>query len=159
MPAQPRLVTAGLVGRPHGLDGSFRVEGAVSALAEGACVSVAGVERLVERRAGTDERPLLRLAGVSDRDAAAALRGEPLLVSEAEAPLGEAEWLAADLEGCSVPGLGLVTRVVGAPSCDLLELEDGTLVPLISDAVTSIDLKRKTIVVDRRFLGREESSG
>ena len=159
MPAQPRLVTAGQVGRPHGLDGGFRVEAVTHRLTVGMTVTVAGGERVVERVAGTEERPLVRVRGVRDREAAAALRGEPLLVSERDAPLEEGEWLAGDLEGCQVPGLGRVTRVVEAPSCDLLELEDGTLVPLIADAVRSVDLVARRIEVDRRFLGREEAVG
>ncbi|MBA3298451.1 MAG: hypothetical protein H0U24_00055 [Thermoleophilaceae bacterium] len=160
MPTQGRLVTAGRVGRPHGLDGSFKVERPEHALTIGTAVEVAGIERLVERRAGTAERPLVRLDGVGDRAGAEALRGELLLVRDAEAPANQAkEWLAADLEGCLVAGLGRVRRVVGAPSCDLLELEDGTLVPMISDAVVSIDLAERRIEVDRRFLGLEEEPG
>ena len=159
MPARARLVTAGRVGRPHGLDGSFWVEAPAHDLAPGATVTVAGSERLVERAAGTRERPLLRLRGVADRDAARALGGELLLVSELEAPLEEGEWLAGDLEGCVVGGLGRVARVVGGPSCDMLELEDGTLVPLVSDAVKAIDLERGRIEVDHGFLGLEEGEG
>jgi len=157
MPMQGRLVTAGRVGRPHGLDGSFKVERPEHALAMGTPVRVAGIERLVERRAGTGERPLVRLGGVGDRAGAEALRGELLLVRATEAPLDQAEeWLAADLEGCLVPGLGRVTRVVDAPSCDVLELEDGTLVPMISDAIRSVDLAQGRIEVDRGFLGLEQ---
>ena len=158
MPVTPRLVTAGRVGRPHGLDGGFRVEAATHRFTAGMTISVDGDERVVERVAGTDERPLVRLRGVGDRDAATALRGQPLLVSELEAPLEPGEWLAGDLEGCLIPGLGRVSRVVGAPSCDLLELEDGTLVPLIEDAVRSVDLEARRIEVNRRFLGREEAA-
>lgn len=150
-----RLVTAGRVGRPHGLDGSFWVESPAHALGPGTAVEVAGTTTIVKRRAGTDVRPLVRLRGVEDRDGASALGGELLLVSEHEAPLADGEWLAGDLEGCTVPGLGRVSRVLGAPSCDLLELEDGTLVPLVADAVTSVDLDRRRIEVDRRFLDRE----
>ncbi|MDQ4049252.1 MAG: ribosome maturation factor RimM [Actinomycetota bacterium] len=148
-----RLVTAGRVGRPHGLDGSVRVESPVHPLSVGTAVTVQGAERVVRRRAGTDDRPLIRLDGVGDRDAAAALRGELLLVRESEAPLGDKEWLAADLVGCLVPGVGRVSRVLEAPSCDLLELDDGTLVPLVGDAVTSVDVAAGRIDVDRRFLG------
>ncbi len=72
---------------------------------------------------------------------------------ESEAPLGDKEWLAADLVGCLVPGVGRVSRVLEAPSCDLLELDDGTLVPLVGDAVTSVDVAAGRIDVDRRFLG------
>ena len=157
MPVPPRLVTAGRVGRPHGLDGSFWVEEAGHDLPAGTTVTVRGVERRVERRAGTAERPLIRLVGIVDRSAAAALTGELVLLSELDAPLAQGEWLAADLEGCLVPGFGRVARVVCAPSCDLLELDDGTLVPLVSDAVRSIDIERRRIEIDRRFLGEEAS--
>ena len=158
MSSRERLVTAGRVGRPHGLDGSFRVESAAHPLRVGTPVTVCGAERRVERRAGTEDRPLVRVGGIGDREAAASLRGELLLVSEAEAPLTEAEWLTEDLLGCVVAGLGQVTRVLEAPSCDLLELEDGTLVPFISDAVKSVDVAAGRIVVDLRFLGLEDSS-
>ncbi len=153
MAGSGRLVTAGRVGRPHGLDGSFAVLDPQAELVAGVVVSVAGREWRVERRSGSEERPLLRLEGVGDRAAVAALAGELLLVSESHAPLGEGEWLAADLVGCRVEGLGPVRRVLPAPSCDLLELEGGTLVPLIADAVRAIDLPRRRISVDRRFLG------
>jgi 16S rRNA processing protein RimM len=156
MPAQPRLVTAGRVGRAHGLDGSFWVEEPAHRLDTGTEVSVAGVARVVRRRAGTEDRPLVRLEGVDDREAVASLRGQLLLVGEEEAPLEPGEWLAEDLEGCLVPGLGRVSRVIGGPSCDLLELEDGTLVPLVSDAVRSIDPDNGRIEVNHRFLGHGE---
>ena len=159
MTSQRRLVTVGRVGRPHGLDGSFRVNAPDHALAAGTRLIVAGAERVVERRAGSDERPLLRLGGVTDRDAAAALRGERLLVPLPDAPLAESEWLASDLVGCLVPGLGRVERVVGAPSCDLLELDDGTLVPLVGDAVRSVDVEGRRIEVDHGFLGRGADAG
>lgn len=149
MTAGTRLLTAGAVGRPHGLDGSFAVERPTDPLERGATVVVAGERRLIERRAGTDRRPLVRLEGVRDREAAAALRGELLLV---EGSLAEGEWLAADLVGCRIEGLGTVLRVIDAPSCDVLELEGGELVPLVSDAIRRVDLDSGSIEVDRRFL-------
>jgi 16S rRNA processing protein RimM len=126
------LVTAGRVGKPHGLDGSFYVEGAQHALPLDAEVFVHDRRHVVERRAGTDERPLIRLSGVED---AGALRGELLLV---EAALADDEWLASDLIGSAVPGHGRVLRVIAGPSCSVLELDDGTLVPFVSDAVRSV---------------------
>jgi 16S rRNA processing protein RimM len=141
------LVTAGRVGKPHGLDGSFYVDGPRHALPEGARMVVGSVSRTIERRAGTDERPLIRLSGVDDP---AALRGEILLVED---QLAAGEWLAADLAGCVVVGFGPVTRVLDGPSCSLLELEDGTLVPLVSDAIESIDVDAREIRVNREFLG------
>lgn len=148
------------MGRPHGRDGSFHVEAPSHPLGEGATLMVAGREATVERRAGTDTSPLVRVSGVADREAAASLRGEALLASESEAPLADGEWPAADLVGCRIDGLGRVRRVVAMPSCDVLEVgEDGLLIPFTSDAIRSIDPEAKTIEVDRRFLGLDAGDG
>ena len=155
MAAERGLVAAGRVGRPHGLDGTFHVREAAHALPEGSVVAVAGTQRRVQRRAGTDASPLLRLEGVGDREAAAALTGETLLVEDERPEPEEGEWRADDLVGCEVTGGGVVRRVLGGTSCDVLELEDGTLVPLVADAVKDIDLDLRRIEIDRRFLGLE----
>jgi 16S rRNA processing protein RimM len=142
------------VGRAHGLDGSFYVDGAVvELLTVGASVTVAGTVREVVRRAGTDQRPILRLEGVDGRS----VRGEELW-AEGDSEPAEGEYDAQELVGCEVPGLGTVRRVVNAPSCDLLEVGDeGVLVPFVSDAVTRVDPAAGVIEVDLRFLGRAES--
>jgi 16S rRNA processing protein RimM len=144
------LVTAGRVGKAHGRDGSFYVEEPDHPLAVGTEVVLASGTHRVERRAGSDNRPLIRLSGHGDRNAVMRLHGELLL---AESELGQDEWLAGDLIGCQVLGLGRVSRVLGGPSCDVLELEDGTLVPLVSDAVVSIDPGARRIEVRLEFLG------
>jgi 16S rRNA processing protein RimM len=141
------LVTAGRVGKPHGLDGSFYVEAPRHPLAEGTEIVIGSTGHTVDRRGGTDERPLIRLAGIEDPSS---VRGETLLV---EAELAADEWLARDLAGCEVVGMGPVGRVMEGPSCSLLELEDGTLVPLVSDAIESIDVDAGEIHVNREFLG------
>ena len=115
----------------------------------GTDVILAGRSAKVERRAGTDERPIVRLSGLGGRSAASGLRGETLLV---EGRLEPDEWLARDLVGCRVEGLGDVRRVLAGPSCELLELEDGTLVPFVSDAIRAVDTDTGTIRVDHRFL-------
>jgi 16S rRNA processing protein RimM len=141
------LVTAGRVGKPHGLDGSFYVEGPRHALPEGCALTLGTQSFPVDRRAGTDDRPIVRLAGLSDPRPH---RGETLLVED---ELEEGEWLASELVGCRVPGLGTVARILDAPSCSVLELDDGTLVPLISDAVERVDLDAREIRLNREFLG------
>ena len=98
---------------------------------------VAGATHAIARRAGTDERPLIRLAGVEDPRP---LRGELMLVED---ELADDEWLASQLIGLPVPGIGTVAKVIDAPSCSVLELDDGTLIPFISDAVRSIDLEAR----------------
>lgn len=148
---------AGRVGRPHGRDGSFYVESPGHALEAGTEVTVAGRVRRIARRAGTADRPLLRLDGTGTREEAAALRGERLLLPESEALLAEGEWLASDLAGCEVPGLGTVRRVVPAPSCDLLEVGDeGVLVPFVSDAIRRVDVAAGVIEADLAFLALDE---
>jgi len=116
----------------------------------------------VQRRAGTDARPILRVEGVADRDAAEALRGEPLLVPRAEAPpLAEGEFWARDLEGAAVRDgareVGVVRRLIGLPSCEALEVArpgaPDLLVPLVRDAVRSVDVAARRIDVDLAFLG------
>jgi 16S rRNA processing protein RimM len=157
-------LAGGQVGRPHGLDGSFYVTGARAALLGlGTTVRVAGRVAEIVRRAGTDERPIVRLDGIGDREAAAALRGAELLVPRAVAPaLEEDEWWAEDLVGCAVAdggrALGRVSRLLALPSCEALEVapEGGGevfLVPLVRDAVRSVDVEGKVIDVDAAFLG------
>ena len=150
-----RQVTAGRVGRPHGLDGSFHVVHPTQELVVGSEVEVGGLRAVVERRAGTAERPIVRLAGIGDRNGAEALRGQDLMVEAGE--LEDDEYLTEDLVGCEVPGIGAVRRVLALPSCDVLEVgDDAVLVPLVSDAIARIDLDARVIDVDRRFLGLGE---
>jgi 16S rRNA processing protein RimM len=156
---------AGVVGRPHGLDGSFHVGRPVPALlADDIDVRVGDSQLHVERLAGHARAPILRLEGCTERADAEALRGREILVARARAPeLEEDEWWAADLEGCAVRDgdeeVGVVSRLLELPSCEVLEVARGDsgrpalLVPLIADAVRTVDIERGVIDVDLRFLG------
>jgi 16S rRNA processing protein RimM len=155
------LLNAGRVGRPHGLDGSFHVtrpRGMLLSL--GSVVRIADEVFEIVRRAGTEDRPILRLRGVDDRAAVEALRGEDLMVERAVAPpLPAGEYWAEDLEGCMVVTadgreLGAVARLRPLPSCEALEVGD-LLVPMVGDAVLSVDIEARRIVVDPGFLGIE----
>jgi 16S rRNA processing protein RimM len=158
------LLHAGRVGRPHGLDGSFHVvEPAPQLLSLGAPIWVGERETEVLRRAGTDDRPILRVGLATDRTAVEALRGEQLRAPRSAAPpLDEDEYWADDLVGCTVLSgarpLGTVRRLLAYPSCELLELEDGQLVPLVQDAIVAVDPDARRIEVDGRFLGLDEEA-
>ncbi len=157
---------AGRVGRPHGLDGSFHVaEPTAQLLGEGRTVFAGGEEREIVRRAGTDARPIIRLAHVHDRACAASMRGVDLLCPRDQAPaLEQDEWWAEDLERCQVVGggraLGRVTRLVALPSCEALAVQSvpgatEVLIPLVADAVVRVDIDAGEIELDVKFLGAD----
>ncbi len=156
---------AGRVGRAHGLDGSFYVTGARPRLLTlGVHVTVGADESAeIVRRAGTEKRPIVRLAGTDDRTAAEALRGQTLTVADADLPeLGEGEYWAHELEGCRIVDgarqVGVVARLVELPSCEALEVSvEGSgselvLVPMVKDAIRSIDVGAGRIDVDMGFV-------
>jgi 16S rRNA processing protein RimM len=147
---------AGRVGRPHGLDGAFHVVDALARLLV-AGAPIEGLGAVVEVK-GTPAHPIVRVEAATDRTAAEALRGRDLVVVGAQPdPLEADEYTAADLEGCTVVdgerSLGVVRRMLAYPSCELLELDDGTLVPLVRDCVKDVDVAAKRITVDGGFLG------
>ncbi|MGD0980960.1 MAG: ribosome maturation factor RimM [Solirubrobacteraceae bacterium] len=158
------MLLAGLVGRAHGLDGSFYVARAkVDLLGVGALLTLGGHSTRVVRRAGTDARPIVRVASCCDRSAAEALRGQELIVSDADAPpLGPDEYSAEDLVGArvvdGVEELGVVRALIALPSCECLSVTRAAggadlLVPLVRDAIRSIDVQLRVIEVNRSFLG------
>ena len=161
--SRSRLIEAGRVGRPHGLDGSFHVTRPDARLLAGLDeILVNGVMERIDRRAGTDDRPILRLAGHAGREAAEALRGAQLSVPLERAPaLEPGEFWAHDLEGCAVYDgerhVGEVRRMLPLPSCEALEVAraegDVVLVPMVRDAIRAIDVGAKRIEVDMAFVG------
>lgn len=163
--APEELLHAGRVGRPHGLDGSFHVTQPRAALLDAGRVLLVGErEGEIVRRAGTDARPIVRIAGCTSRTAAEALRGADLLVPREAAPELEAdEWWPEELEGCRVVDgerdVGVVRELRALPSCEVLHVaRDGReelLVPLIRDAVRSVDVEAQLIDVDLAFLGED----
>jgi 16S rRNA processing protein RimM len=160
---------AGRVGRAHGLDGSFYVTGSRPRLLSlGTSVAVAGRTLTITRRAGTEQRPIVRLEGVEDRPAAEALRGQSLMVKARQAPsLAEGEWWAHELEGCEVTDgerlIGTVSRLIELPSCEVLEvsLEQGgepLLVPMVKDAIRRVEPAEGRIEVNLDFLAPGDES-
>jgi 16S rRNA processing protein RimM len=137
------------VGRPHGLDGSFHVD---APLEEGAAVTIDGREYTVAERKGADTKPIVRLVGIEDRDAAEALRGQTITPGNGQRETGNDDWPIDDLIGCQIEGLGEVTGVLGGISCDVLEVGD-VLIPLVTDAVVRVDTENKVIEINRDFLG------
>jgi 16S rRNA processing protein RimM len=154
---------AGRVGRAHGLDGSFYVTGAqLRLLNVGTKVTIGELTAPIVRLAGLEKHPIVRLEGVEDRAAAERLRGVALTVEQGEAPaLEPGEWWAHELEGCAVGdgarSVGTVVELIELPSCEALRvrLPDGgeLLVPMVADAIRTVDVAQKRIDVNLDFLG------
>jgi 16S rRNA processing protein RimM len=145
-------VVVGRVGRPHGLDGSFFVEDASDDprwFQPGAKLLVGEGELVVVGARKAGGRPVIRLAGEASR-------GTRLEVARsALPPTGEDEYYAFQLVGLEVVEddrpLGRVVGVLPGIANDSLELDDGTLLPLVADCVLNIDLEIGRILVAPGF--------
>jgi 16S rRNA processing protein RimM len=163
-----RLVRIGRVGRPHGTEGGFSVSeptGRSELLEPGRSVWVGERATTVVWRKGTVRAPLVKLEGVDDREGARSLGGAEILAPrEALGPIAPGEHLIDDLVGMEVVdgdrSIGRVLDVVVLPSVEALEVErpgsPSLLVPLVRDAVRSIDTVRSVVDIDYAFL-REET--
>jgi 16S rRNA processing protein RimM len=148
------LVPIGRVGRPHGLDGSFFVEGPSErddAFARGATVYVGGEPlEIVASKRGSQNRPVIRLERRVERGATLAVPRDTL------PPLGEDEYYAFQLVGLAVEEeggrlLGRVADVLDYPANDVLELDSGLSLPLVEACVRQVDLEGGRIVVAAGF--------
>jgi 16S rRNA processing protein RimM len=153
------LVPVGRVGRPHGLDGGFFVDGAserADVFAEGAKLFAGGEPAtVVTSRRGSGGRPVIRL----DRDVE---RGAELAVARATLPsLADAdEFYVFELVGLTVEEeggrlLGRVREVLEYPGNDVLELDSGASLPLVEACVRQVDLAGGRIVVAVGFADPE----
>ncbi|MGK2878203.1 MAG: ribosome maturation factor RimM [Solirubrobacterales bacterium] len=158
-------IQIGVVGKPHGVRGGFYMDGSVDspALVAGLELHIGASSFTLASRGGTEKRPLLILNEISSKEAIAELRGEAVLAARGSlTPLNEGEWFADDLIGLVVVdqsgrALGKVTRMNNLPSADVLEVvaDDGTelLIPMIRDAILSIEPDAAGVTVDSEFLG------
>jgi len=147
-------VVVGRVGRPHGLDGSFFVEGPSDDprwFEVGARLLAAGGEvEVVAARRGSGGRPVVRLD-------LRVPRGSLLEVPrDALPPTAEGEYYTFELVGLEVVeeggrSLGRVAAVVPGVANDSLELEGGALLPLVEACVRDVDLGGQRILVAPGF--------
>lgn len=148
------LVRVGRVGRPHGLDGAFVVEGASEDARRfeiGASLRVDGEEAVVVlSRRVSGGRPAIKL----DR---AARRGAELTVPRTDLPPPEnGSYYVADLVGLEVVEtegrlLGVVRDVLPGVANDVLELDTGLLLPLVEDCVRDVDVEQRRVLVTPGF--------
>jgi 16S rRNA processing protein RimM len=152
------FVPIGRVGRPHGLDGSFFVEGPsdrAAAFATGATVYVDGQPvKIVASKHGSQKRPVIRLERRVERGATLAVPRESLPALEPD------EYYAFQLVGLTVEEeggrlLGQVREVLDYPANDVLELDSGLSLPLVEACVRKVDLEGRRIVIASGFADPE----
>ena len=150
------LVPVGRVGKPHGLDGGFFVDGASErqeVFVDGAKLYAGGEPAtVVASRRGSGGRPVIRLDRQVDR-------GAELAVARATLPSlsDEDEFYVFQLVGLSVEEesgrlLGRVREVLEYPGNDVLELDSGASLPLVEACVRQVDLAGGRIVVAAGFV-------
>jgi 16S rRNA processing protein RimM len=149
------FVPVGRVGRPHGLDGAFVVEHGSndeSRYFVGAVLHVNGIPAtvIVSRRVGRGRHAIRLDRGVE--------RGETLTILRADLPtLAEDEFYTFEIIGLRVEErggriLGTVQDVLPGSANDNLELDDGTLVPMIEDAIFLIDPPAGVVLLNPGFI-------
>ena len=155
-----RFLEAGRVGRAHGLDGSFHVTSPRPRLLTLGMPTDLGeiVRRVGHRRAAGRSA----LAGCETREAAEALHAQPLRVALARRARARARASGGrtSSRGCAVTdgdrAVGTVRRMLELPSVEVLEVEraDGSelLVPMVGDAIRSLDVAGRRVDVDLGFL-------
>ena len=142
------------MGRPHGVDGAFVVEEASDdprRFEAGSSLLVKGHPATVvlSRRVGGGRRAIKL-----DREVE---RGDELAVPRSELPVPEPDsFYVSDLVGLVVEEggseRGVVRDVLPGAANDNLVLDSGLLVPLVEDAIASIDLESGRIVLNAGFI-------
>jgi 16S rRNA processing protein RimM len=147
------VVAVGLVGRPHGLDGSFVVTNASDnevLFAPGAQLLVDGEPATVAGQKRAGGRLVLKL----DRPVS---RGAELSVPRSQLPdADENSYYVFQLVGLEVleeggRRLGSVRDVAPGIANDVLELDSGLALPMHEECVRNVDLEAGRIVVASGF--------
>jgi 16S rRNA processing protein RimM len=153
------LVRVGRVGKPHGLDGGFFVEGASErkgVFAAGATLYAGGEPAtVVAARHGSGGRPVIVLDRHVERGAELAVERStlPSLTDDDEFYVFQLVGLSVQEEGGRL--LGRVREVLEYPGNDVLELDSGASLPLVEACVRQVDLGNGRIVVAAGFVEPE----
>jgi 16S rRNA processing protein RimM len=157
------LIQLGFVGAPFGVRGWVKLRSHTNPperLLEHRSLSIgrdgAWVEYRIEERGRSGGVPTAKLAGIEDRDQAAALRGAQISVPRAELPQkDDKDFYRADLIGCEVVnldgiGLGVVQHFVESAAQALMVVRGKReyWVPAVPRHVRRVDLATRRVVVD-----------
>ena len=157
------LIELGVVGAPFGVRGWVKVRSHTDPperLLEHRSLQLrlGGAWRAyrIEASGRSGGQPTVKLAGVEDRDAAAALKGAMIGVPRSELPPREdRDFYRADLIGCEVMNLegerlGVVSHFVEIPAHALMVVrgEKEYWAPAVPQHLRRVDLQARRIIVD-----------
>ena len=152
-----------MVGRilvPVGLRGEVGVEvfsDVSHRFAPGSVVHVGGFRHQVQHGRTTGKGLVVKFYDVESRDAAEALRGQPIYVREKDVPPPPEDtyyyYQVLGMQVVTVEGeeVGAVTEILTTGANDVYVVRrEGkeTLVPAIADVVVEVDVERRRMVVD-----------
>jgi len=146
-------VAIGRVGRSHGRDGSFVVEAPSNARAHFESGSELYLDRAPVRVVASKcagGRVVIKLN-------IEAARGAQLELPRSQLPtLGAEEYYVFQLVGLRVETddarpVGVVSDVLSGPANDVLELDNGELLPLVRACVLQVDIGASRVVIARSF--------
>lgn len=165
MDKRPDYIVVGRFGRPHGVKGEISVTPMTDFperfLNLREVFMISGnrkVKIVLDTVVMQGDRPLVKVAGIDNREEAARLVNTLLAVPAAEAvELPEGSHYHFDLIDCRVEGIdgtdyGLVSEVLFNPANDLLRVRSrrfgDVLLPVVDRFVKSIDIEKKKIIID-----------
>jgi 16S rRNA processing protein RimM len=157
-PVPDGLVELGYVARAHGLHGEITVithDPGSTTLDTTPAIWIAGRRWPIESVRDTQRGWLVVLAGVDNRTAAEALRGNPVWVSRDDIPLDDGEVLLADLVGCraqladGTPWGEIVAVEMSGPQYRLVVHHEGVEreLPVVDALVPHVDLDARLVTV------------
>lgn len=156
-PISSELVVVGKVLAPWGVRGEVKVEVMTDfpdRFAPGAVLYLGGQPVTIEQSRWHDNKVIVKLAGVDGRQAAEVLQGQFLEAPQAPLPPGEYyHFQLIGLEVWSDRGeyLGKISDVLTTASNDVYLVQGPggeKLIPALEDAVRSIDLEKRLMIVE-----------
>lgn len=147
------MIVGKIVGS-HGLKGQLKIDPATDFLTrfhKGARLRLDGEWIEVESFQIHKGRPLIKLAGISDKTAADKLQWKTLEALDTAPDLDEDEFLVEDLIDMRVvtmdgKEIGFVDEVMAMPAHEVLRIGE-ILIPFVDEFVQDIDVETETITV------------
>jgi 16S rRNA processing protein RimM len=152
-------VSVGRVVSAHGVHGDLKVESLTDfpeRFRAGSRLWLEGVPRTVERSRQQGKMLVVKLEEIDSRTQAEALRGEQLMVPQAQAIEQESVYYLHDIIGLEVVeasgnALGEVVDVLATGANDVYVVQGMTgqmLLPALDDVIKHVDLAARRILVD-----------